>query len=56
MGGRTGTKLGTARALVLLGAALVALSACGRKQFVLTECEGGRPVVERTLDVAPPNC
>ncbi len=56
MGGRAGTNLGTVRVLVLFGAALLALSACARKQFVLTECVDGRPVVERTLDVAPPNC
>lgn len=42
--------------LVLLAAALLALSACTRSQYVLTECVDGRPVVERTLDVAPPNC
>jgi hypothetical protein len=56
MGGRTGTKRATARALALFGAALMALSACARNPFVLTECVDGRPVVERTLDVAPPNC
>jgi hypothetical protein len=37
-------------------AALLTLSACARSQYVLTECVDGRPVVERTLDVAPPNC
>ncbi|KAB2883005.1 MAG: hypothetical protein F9K34_13030 [Albidovulum sp.] len=41
---------------VLLAAALLALSACTRNQYVVTECVDGRPVVERTLDVAPPNC
>ena len=56
MGGRTETRLGTAKVLVLVVAALVALSACAPRQFVLTECVDGRPVVERTLDVAPPNC
>lgn len=40
----------------LLMAALLTLSACARSQYVLTECVDGRPVVERTLDVAPPNC
>jgi hypothetical protein len=56
MGGRTVTKLGAARALALCGAVLMVLSACARNQYVLTECVDGRPVVERTLDVAPPNC
>jgi len=41
---------------VLLAAGVLSLAACHRKQFVLTECVDGRPVVERTLDVAPPNC
>lgn len=56
MGGRTGAGLGTGRALVLLGAALAALAGCSRNQYVLTECVDGRPVIARTLDVAPPNC
>jgi hypothetical protein len=56
MRGKTGMTLGTGRALVLLGAALAALAGCSRNQFGLTECVDGRPVVERTLDVAPPNC
>jgi hypothetical protein len=44
------------RAIAALGAGLVLIAACNRTQFVLTECVDGRPVVERTLDVAPPNC
>ncbi|MCB2115115.1 MAG: hypothetical protein KDE00_02145 [Rhodobacteraceae bacterium] len=50
-----GTKRAMRAGAVLL-AAVAALGGCGRKQFVLTECVDGRPVVERTLDVAPPNC
>lgn len=41
---------------VLLGAGVLTLAACARSQYVLTECVDGRPVIERTLDVAPPNC
>lgn len=44
------------RVLVLLAAGVLSLSACQKKQFKVTECVDGRPVVERTLDVAPPNC
>lgn len=43
-------------AVMLVAAGLLALAACTRSPFVLTECVDGRPVVERTLDVAPPNC
>lgn len=39
--------------LVALG---VALSGCARNRLPLTECVDGRPVIERTKDVAPPNC
>lgn len=46
----------TGRAVMLLAATLALLAACGRNQYPLTACEGGRPVIERTLDVAPPNC
>ncbi|MCW3781229.1 hypothetical protein [Defluviimonas salinarum] len=35
---------------------IAALSACSRDKTPLTACAGGKPVVERTLDVAPPNC
>ncbi len=56
MDGRTVRGRVAGRALVLLGAAVAALAACSRSQYVLTECVDGRPVVERTLDVAPPNC
>ncbi len=45
----------TGRAVVVLAAALVLLAGCA-SQYRLTACEGGRPVIERTLDVAPPNC
>ena len=43
-------------AVTCLATALLGLAACSRSPFVLTECVDGRPVVERTLDVAPPNC
>ena len=43
-------------AAVLLVSAVAALSACERHKLRLTECVDGQPVVERTLDVAPPNC
>ncbi|MEZ5730949.1 MAG: lipoprotein [Paracoccaceae bacterium] len=36
--------------------ALAMLTGCNRNKPKLTECVDGRPVVERTLDVAPPNC
>jgi hypothetical protein len=35
---------------------LAGLAGCDRNKPKLTECVDGRPVVERTLDVAPPNC
>jgi hypothetical protein len=35
---------------------LLAVSACTRNQYPLTACADGRPVIERTIDVAPPNC
>lgn len=53
-----GTGSGAARpgrAAVLVAAALVLLAGCA-SQYRLTACEGGRPAIERTLDVAPPNC
>ena len=31
-------------------------SACGRNKYPLTACVGDQPAVERTKDVAPPNC
>lgn len=42
-----------------VGLALVAfagLAGCNRNKHPLTACVDGRPVVERTVDVAPPNC
>lgn len=55
--GRSGLPGGRAgRLLVLLAAGALSLSACQKKQFDVTECVDGRPLVERTLDVAPPNC
>lgn len=48
-----GTRIGRAAALAAL---VLALAGCGRNQFVVTDCAEGRPVIERTLDVAPPNC
>lgn len=52
--GRFGIGRGARMALVLAG--LAALSGCNRDRLDLTECIDGRPAVERTLDVAPPNC
>lgn len=40
----------------MIGMALASLTACNRNHVPLTACEGGKPVVERVLDVAPPNC
>ena len=37
-------------------AALVLLQGCERNPYQLTECVGGKPLVERIDDVAPPNC
>ncbi|WP_347310258.1 hypothetical protein [Defluviimonas sp. SAOS-178_SWC] len=51
---RFGIGRGAAMALVLTG--LGVLAGCNRDRLYLTECVDGRPVVERTLDVAPPNC
>lgn len=51
---RFGIGRGAAAALFLAG--LAAVSGCNRDRPDLTECVDGRPAVERTLDVAPPNC
>lgn len=51
---RFGIGRGAMAVLVLAG--LAALSGCNRDRLDLTECVDGRPAVERTLDVAPPNC
>lgn len=51
---RFGIGRGAMAVLVLAG--LAALSGCNRDGLKLTECVDGRPAVERTLDVAPPNC
>lgn len=51
----TTARRGIAAAILCL-ASVAALTACHRNKFVLTECVDGRPAVERTLDVAPPNC
>ncbi|MDW4547958.1 hypothetical protein R5H32_01200 [Defluviimonas sp. D31] len=43
--------------IVAIGLSLIAaLSACSGDKTPLTACVGGTPVVERTFDVAPPNC
>ncbi|MFM2357061.1 MAG: hypothetical protein RLZZ528_2797 [Pseudomonadota bacterium] len=48
-------RVGLVRLAVLLG--LVAgLAGCGRNAVPLTECAGGKPVIERIEDVAPPSC
>lgn len=49
----TGRRIATG-ALALLMA--FGLQACGRNKFPLTPCIGDRPAIERTKDVAPPNC
>ncbi len=54
MRGRVGIGRAIGASLVLV--ALAVLSGCNRNRLTLTECVDGRPVVERTLDVAPPNC
>jgi len=50
---------GTGRRMVVGALALVmaaGLSACGRNKYPLTACISDRPAIERTKDVAPPNC
>ena len=39
-------------ALVLV----VGLGGCSRNKFPMTACVGDHPAIERTKDVAPPNC
>ena len=41
---------------ILAVVGLVVLAGCNRNKPKLTACVDGKPVVERTLDVAPPNC
>lgn len=48
---------GTGKRVMLVALALVAgLSGCTRNKFPITACVGDQPAVERTKDVAPPNC
>lgn len=35
---------------------IAGLQGCGRNKFPLTPCLGDVPAIERTKDVAPPNC
>lgn len=51
-----GFGIGRGARLVLVLAGLASVSACNRDRLDLTDCIDGRPAVERTLDVAPPNC
>ena len=48
-----GGKIWVAAALL---AAVAALSGCNRNRYPLTPCIDGKPLIERTKDVAPPNC
>lgn len=57
MDGMKGRLEGRRAAAALAALAIMAaLQGCERDPHVLTECVDGRPAVERTLDVAPPNC
>ena len=57
MTGTAGRNFANRRAVgLVLALAVMALGACARSPYKLTECVGGEPVVERIHDVAPPNC
>ncbi len=49
---------GATRLAAGLGALAVVmlLQGCERNPYQVTECVGGKPLVERVKDVAPPNC
>ncbi len=50
---------GTGKRMVVAALALLmvaGLSGCGRNKHPLTPCIGDHPAIERTKDVAPPNC
>ncbi|MCB2129742.1 MAG: hypothetical protein KDE03_11845 [Rhodobacteraceae bacterium] len=57
---RAATNGRTALGTLVIASAFLAMvltaSACTRNQYPLTACADGRPVIERTIDVAPPNC
>lgn len=55
MTGTAGRMTGRRMALVAL-VLLAGLAACGRNKFPITPCIGDKPAIERTKDVAPPNC
>ncbi len=46
----------TGRTALALGLLASALAACERDAAPMTKCDGDRPAIERTADVAPPNC
>jgi hypothetical protein len=46
-------RLGAVAAALAL---VAALAACNRDPPRMTACEGNRPAVARTIDVAPPTC
>ncbi len=50
-------RLMTGKRMALVALVLVAgLAACTRNKFPITACVGDEPAIERTKDVAPPNC
>ena len=49
----TGKRMVIGALLLLMSAGL---SACERNKFPITPCIGDVPAIERTKDVAPPNC
>lgn len=50
-------RLLTGKRMALVALVLVAgLGGCNRNKFPITPCIGDYPAVERTKDVAPPNC
>jgi hypothetical protein len=47
----------TGKRMALVALVLVAgLGGCTRNKFPITACVGVEPAIERTKDVAPPNC
>ncbi len=49
----TGRRIATGVFALLM---IAGLQGCGRNKFPLTPCVGDVPAIERTKDVAPPNC
>lgn len=47
----------TGKRMALVALVLVAgFGGCNRNKFPITACVGDEPAIERTKDVAPPNC